>query len=124
MAIRRDDAQGRSAQTFYEVLERFEGFAAMKLLPKTGRTHQIRVHLNHIGCPVLCDRQYGGRSKISRGEIRRDSGDSLILLDRQALHARRLKFAHPESGIILEIEAPLPADIMSVLEELRKYRAM
>jgi 23S rRNA pseudouridine1911/1915/1917 synthase len=122
MAIRRDDAQSRPAQTFYEVLERFDGFAALKLLPKTGRTHQIRVHLSHIGCPVLCDRQYSGRSKITRGEIRRDPGDSLILLVRQALHARRLKFTHPETGIVLEIEAPLPADIKAVLDELRNYR--
>jgi len=122
MAIRRDDAQSRSAQTFYEVLERFDGFAALKLSPKTGRTHQIRVHLNHIACPVLCDRQYGGRAKITRGEIRRDPGDSLILLDRQALHARRLKFAHPASGKVLEIEAPLPVDMRVVLDELRIYR--
>jgi 23S rRNA pseudouridine1911/1915/1917 synthase len=122
MAIRRDDAESRSAQTCYEVLQRFDGFAALKLTPKTGRTHQIRVHLGHIGCPVLCDRSYGGRSKITRGEISRDPTDSTILLDRQALHARRLRFTHPESGKVLEIEAPLPADMMAVLEELKKYR--
>ena len=98
MAIRRDDADSRPAQTFYEVLERFDGFAARQLLPKTGRTHQIRVHLNHVGCPVLCDRQYGGRSQITRGEIRRDPADELVLLDRQALHARRLRFLHPATG--------------------------
>ncbi|HEY4760655.1 MAG TPA: RluA family pseudouridine synthase [Thermoguttaceae bacterium] len=124
MAIRHDEPTSRSAQTFYEVLERFDGFAALKLVPKTGRTHQIRVHLNHIGCPVLCDRQYGGRSKITRGEIRRDATDSLILLDRQALHARRLKFTHPATGESLEIEAPLPTDINAVLEELRKFRTI
>ena len=56
MAIRRDHPTSRPAQTFYEVVERFNGFAAMKILPKTGRTHQIRVHLHHIGYPVLCDR--------------------------------------------------------------------
>ena len=122
MAIRREDPASRSAQTFYEVLERFDGFAAIKLVPKTGRTHQIRVHLGHIGCPVLCDRQYGHRSKITRGEIRRDTSDSLILLERQALHVRRLKFVHPESGIVLEIEAPLPGDMKAVLDELKVYR--
>jgi 23S rRNA pseudouridine1911/1915/1917 synthase len=122
MAIRRGDSASRSAQTFYEVLERFDGFAALKLLPKTGRTHQIRVHLNHIGCPVLCDRQYGGRRKITRGEIRHDPSDCLILLERQALHARRLKFMHPANGEPLEIKAPLPADINAVLSELREYR--
>ncbi len=124
MAIRRHEPTSRSAQTFYEVLQRFDGFAALKLLPKTGRTHQIRVHLNHIGCPVLCDRQYGGRGKITRGEIRRDPEDSLILLERQALHARRLKFTHPASGKPLEIEAPLAADISVVLAELRSYRGL
>jgi 23S rRNA pseudouridine1911/1915/1917 synthase len=105
------------------VQERFDGFAAVKLLPKTGRTHQIRVHLNHIGCPVLCDRQYGGRAQITRGEIRRQAGDELVLLDRQALHARRLEFAHPATGHCIAIEAPLPADITAVLDELRAYRS-
>jgi 23S rRNA pseudouridine1911/1915/1917 synthase len=121
MAVRRDDAEARPAVTFYEVLERFEGFAAVKLLPKTGRTHQIRVHLHHIGCPVLCDKQYGGRSQITRGEIRR-TDDADVLLERQALHARRLRFTHPTTGQLLEIVAPLPPDIQAVLDELRVHR--
>ena len=124
MAIRHDGGETRPAQTFYETLERFNGFSAVSAQPKTGRTHQIRVHLNHLGCPVLCDRQYGGRSQITRGEIRRDPADELVLLDRQALHARRLRFLHPVTGELIEVEAPLPADIARVLDELRKYRAM
>ena len=124
MAIRHNDIDSRPAQTFYEVLERFNGFAALALTPKTGRTHQIRVHLGHIGYPVLCDKAYGSRSFITRGEIRRDHADSLVLLDRQALHARRLKFIHPETKQPLEIEAPLPADLQSVLAELRQFRAV
>jgi 23S rRNA pseudouridine1911/1915/1917 synthase len=123
MAIRREEAHSRPAQTYYEVLERFDGFAAVKALPKTGRTHQIRVHLGHLGCPVLCDRQYGGRSQITRGDIRRDPGDALVLLARQALHARRLRFLHPVSGEPLEVEAPLPADMLAVLDALRTFRA-
>ena len=123
MAIRHHDSESRPAQTFYEVLERFVGFAAVKLLPKTGRTHQIRVHLNHIGCPVLCDRQYGGRSRITRGEIRRDPADATVLLERQALHARRLRFLHPATNEPLEVEAPLPDDIAAVLTELRNFRS-
>jgi 23S rRNA pseudouridine1911/1915/1917 synthase len=122
MAILRDAAAGRTAQTFYQVQERFDGFATLAVLPKTGRTHQIRVHLSHIGCPVLCDRQYGGRAEITRGEIRRDPGDGLVLLARQALHARRLRLVHPVSGQVLEVEAPLPADLAGVLAELREYR--
>ena len=106
------------------MLERFDGFAALKLLPKTGRTHQIRVHLNHIGCPVLCDRQYGGRARITRGEIRRDPTDELVLLDRQALHARRLRFTHPATGLPIEVEAPVPGDIATVLDALRQWRSV
>jgi 23S rRNA pseudouridine1911/1915/1917 synthase len=124
MAIRHEGGETRPAQTFYETLERFKGFAAVSAQPKTGRTHQIRVHLNHLGCPVLCDKQYGGRSEITRGEIRRDPSDETVILDRQALHARRLRFTHPTTGKMLEVEAPLPPDILAVLEELRKYRAV
>ena len=128
MAIRREDAPGpeaariRQAQTFYELVEQFDGFAAVRVTPKTGRTHQIRVHLDHIGCPVLCDRHYGGRKEITRGEIRRDPLDTLVLLDRQALHARRLRFAHPDTAEPIEVEAPLPDDMAAVLAELRAYR--
>jgi 23S rRNA pseudouridine1911/1915/1917 synthase len=80
------------------------------------------VHLNHIGCPVLCDRQYGGRSCLTRGEIRRDASDESVLLERQALHARRLRFLHPTTDAVLEVEAPLPADIAATLDELRRFR--
>jgi 23S rRNA pseudouridine1911/1915/1917 synthase len=123
MAIRRDDPTSRPAVTFYEVAERFDGFAAMRVKPRTGRTHQIRVHLAHAGAPVLCDRQYGGRARITRGEIRRDPDDMLVILDRQALHAARLTFTHPATGEPLEVEAPLPDDMVGVLTELRAYRA-
>jgi 23S rRNA pseudouridine1911/1915/1917 synthase len=122
MAIRGDESSARPAETFYEVLERFDGFAALRLLPKTGRTHQLRVHLSHIACPVLCDRQYGSRARITRGEIRRQPDDTLVLLSRQALHARRIALVHPATGQPLRIEAPLPGDIEAVLEELRAFR--
>lgn len=124
MAIRRDESVSRPAETFYEVLERFDGFAALKVSPKTGRTHQIRVHLGHVGCPVLCDRHYGGRARLTRGEIRGDPEDTLVLLDRQALHAWRLRFTHPDTAKPLEVEAPLPADMAAVLAELRAYRGV
>lgn len=116
-----DEERSRPAQTFYEVVERFVGFAAVRARPKTGRTHQIRVHLDHIGCSVLCDKQYGGRSRLTRGEIRH-TDDETVLLDRQALHARRLRLVHPATGKLLEVEAPLPADMEAVLAELRAYR--
>jgi 23S rRNA pseudouridine1911/1915/1917 synthase len=123
MAIRRDHATSRHAQTFYEVAERFDDFSAIRALPKTGRTHQIRLHLANVGCPVLCDRLYGGRAQITRGEIARDPADTEVLLGRQALHALRLKLRHPTTGEPLEFVAPLPADIEAVLAALRRFRA-
>ncbi|HEY1786168.1 MAG TPA: RluA family pseudouridine synthase [Pirellulales bacterium] len=122
MAIRRGRPDSRESQTFYEVIERFDGFAALKVLPKTGRTHQIRLHLSHIGFPVLCDRLYGGRARITRGELSRDPSDATVVLERQALHARRLKIISPTTGQPLEFVAPLPADLEGTLSELRQNR--
>ncbi len=122
MAVRRDHSTSREAQTFYEVAERFSGFTAFRVLPKTGRTHQIRLHLASIGCPVLCDRLYGGRATLARGELTGDAADDAVLLDRQALHARRLVIRHPAGGELLEFVAPLPPDIAIVLAALRQYR--
>ena len=118
MAIR-GGGESKPAETFYEVVERFLGFAAIRALPKTGRTHQIRVHLHHVGCPILCDRQYGGRALITRGEIRR-CDDPQVLLERQA--ARPAAQVHPsETGEMIEITA-IPRDMAAVLEELRLSR--
>lgn len=124
MAVRRDHPMSRPAESFYEVLERFDGLALVRVLPKTGRTHQIRVHLAAVGTPVLCDRLYGGRARITRGEIVRSDDESAVLLERQALHASRLKIAHPETGEPLELTAPLPDDLQAVLDELRAWRAL
>lgn len=121
MAIRAGHSTARDADTFYEVLQRFTGFAVLKVLPKTGRTHQIRVHLAHIGAPVLCDRLYGGRASITCGEIRQND-DPRVLLARQALHARRLQLSHPSTGESLEIVAPMPDDMQRVLDELSRWR--
>jgi 23S rRNA pseudouridine1911/1915/1917 synthase len=126
MAIRVNHESSKPAKTFYEVVERFSGFALVRAMPKTGRTHQIRVHLSHLGYPVLCDKQYGGRSRITRGELARDlSSDPLSeppLLDRHALHAFRLTISHPMSGESLTFEAPLPADMTETLAALRQLR--
>jgi 23S rRNA pseudouridine1911/1915/1917 synthase len=122
MAIRADHATSRPASSFYEVQERFEGFAAVKVLPKSGRTHQIRVHLAYIGCPVLCDRLYGGRAEITRGFLQHND-DGEVLLARQALHARRIRLVHPATGESVEFTAPIPADIERTLAELRQFKA-
>ena len=127
MAIRAGHATSRDATTFYEVQDRFIGFAALKVLPKTGRTHQIRVHLAHAGCPVLCDKLYGGHSQITPAQLHprhspRQSAvaDSPPILARQALHARRIRLTHPATGEPIEFSAPLPADLLAVLAELRE----
>jgi 23S rRNA pseudouridine1911/1915/1917 synthase len=121
MAIRPTDPASRPAQSFYEVIERFDRFSSVRILPKTGRTHQIRVHLAAIGCPVLCDRAYGGRANLTLGELRQVPEHDELLLDRQALHARRLVINHPDTGQPLELTAPLPADLTRVLAELRRW---
>jgi 23S rRNA pseudouridine1911/1915/1917 synthase len=122
MAIRPGHAESRPATTFFEIAERFDGFAAVRVFPKTGRTHQIRVHLAHIGHPVLCDRLYGGRAQISLGEIQSRRENAEIILDRQALHARRLRVRHPISQEPLEVVVPLPLDLERTLAALRTYR--
>ncbi len=122
MAIRRHDPAARAAQTLFRVERRFLGFAMVSAFPKTGRTHQIRIHLAHIGCPVLCDRQYGGRAEITRGELIRGLPDEDVVLSRQALHAHRLSFNHPGTGDRITVEAPLPSDMQHVLELLARHR--
>ncbi len=125
-AIRKDHATSRAARTFFEVTERFPGFALLQLAPQTGRTHQIRVHLTHLGYPVLCDRLYGGRSQITRGELRggrrqsSNDGDDDVVLARQALHARRLSLQHPITGEPITFAASLPPDMQAVLDLLRQ----
>lgn len=123
MAILRGHPEARRAETFYEMVERFRGFAGVRAVPKTGRTHQIRVHLDHIGCPVLCDKLYGGRSRLTEGDLREGRPDDVVLLERQALHAEMLRFEHPRTGERIEIQAPLPEDMTRTLEALRRYRA-
>ena len=107
---------GRTASTFYEVLERFRGFASLKVQPKTGRTHQIRVHLTSVELPVLGDRVY----RLRRGsEAKLD--EAIAAPRRQLLHAESLTFTHPTSGEVMRFETPLPADFGRVLEGLREH---
>jgi 23S rRNA pseudouridine1911/1915/1917 synthase len=124
MAVRRDHSAARPAQSFYEVERRFQGFAAVRIAPKTGRTHQIRLHLASIGCPVLCDRLYGGRARLTSGDLRRDPSDETPLIERQALHARRLTILHPIDGRELTFEAPLPEDMSRTLAALAEFRPL
>lgn len=134
MMIARNDPEAKTAQTYFEVVERFRGFSTVRALPRTGRTHQIRVHLAYVGTPVLCDRLYGGTAQITLGEIvgrqevfadgtaESEEASAEILLNRQALHARRLTFEHPTSGRSITVEAPVPDDMRRTLDAIRTYR--
>jgi len=101
---------GRHAITNYVVAESFRGASLLRVGIETGRTHQIRVHMRHIGCPIVGDTTYG-----------RPKEDASLPLPppRQMLHAWRLAFPHPLSGRQLEFEAPPPADFTAVLKALR-----
>ena len=122
MAVRADHSTSRDAESFYEVLDRFKGHSLLRIQPKTGRTHQVRVHLSFIGHPVLCDTMYGSLSTVHGRDIRPDlqaTGDSVILA-RQALHAASITFSHPVTEKPLSIEAELPSDMREVLDLLRR----
>lgn len=120
MAIRHRHPSSRDARTFYEVNERFGRFATVNVFPKTGRTHQIRVHFQHIRCPIIADKLYSGQSRVTRQDLGIQTGDKEeVLLDRQALHAKRLKIKHPVTGQDLEFSAPIPQDIQSLIEILQ-----
>ena len=119
------DADAKEAVSYYEVMERFRGFTMVKVQPKTGRTHQIRVHLAHVGCPVLADKLYGGRSAFRLSEVVQHPLETdELLLERQSLHAFRLRFKHPRTGNWLEVEAPFPPDMRRTLEALREHRKL
>ncbi len=128
MAIRRDHPDSREAETYYEVIQRLHGFCTLRVQPRTGRTHQIRVHMDYVGAPILCDRLYGGHAQITRGEIRRRAAlklppqpdDHEIVLQRQALHARRIEFKHPVTNVPVEIECPLPTDLATACHLMGK----
>jgi 23S rRNA pseudouridine1911/1915/1917 synthase len=110
---------GKPAVTHYRVVERFRAHTLVRLRLETGRTHQIRVHMAHIHCPVTGDPVYGGRLRQPRG-----AGDSLRTVlqgfRRQALHAQRLALQHPGSGEPVSWEAPVPLDMQELIEALRE----
>ena len=128
MTVCEEDGKARFAQTFYEVIDRYAGkFTYVKLLPKTGRTHQLRVHLKHIGHSILADRLYGGHPQVTWQDLGVASPEGISvetpLITRQALHAFRLEFEHPQSGQRMLFEAPLPKDFLAVLTALETKKS-
>jgi 23S rRNA pseudouridine955/2504/2580 synthase len=111
-----DDAQAKRSITLVKVVQRFAGFTLLDVGIKTGRTHQIRVHLAHSGHPIVGDDKYGDfefNKSLARGTALPGQR-----FDGMFLHARRLAFDHPASGQRLELEAPLPADCRALLGAL------
>jgi 23S rRNA pseudouridine1911/1915/1917 synthase len=116
MAVRAD---GRPAVTHFRIEERFGAHTLLRVRLETGRTHQIRVHLAHIGLPVVGDPLYGGRARMVAG-LAAPLRFALQGFRRQALHAQRLQFSHPLHGGPLSLEAALPADLQALLALLRQ----
>ena len=102
------DRGGRAAVTHWEVLERFQGFTHVRCRLETGRTHQIRVHMAHLGHPICGDTVYGARKPVPG-------------LTGQCLHAVGLRFIHPRTGEAVELSCPLSDAFTALLEKLRKW---
>jgi 23S rRNA pseudouridine1911/1915/1917 synthase len=113
--------QPKEALTEWQVKERFEGITLVQVAPKTGRTHQIRVHMASINHPLVGDPLYTKKRRLAQIEDPVLRG-RIEALGRQALHASSLAFRHPTIGKIVEFTAPLPADIEKILEVLRDTR--
>jgi 23S rRNA pseudouridine1911/1915/1917 synthase len=124
MAVTDEEEDGKEACSYYEVVERFRGFSLCRIHPRTGRTHQIRVHLASVGCPVLADKTYGGRDCLRLSDLvpQLPPEQDEVLMPRQALHASRLRFQHPRLHRVIEAEAPLPPEFQKTLAALRRHR--
>lgn len=112
-----EDERGRNAVTHYRVIARFRGHTHVRVQLETGRTHQIRVHMSHIGHPLVGDPVYGGRPRLPKGgspEMIR----AVQQFPRQALHARRLGLVHPVTDEQMNWESPLPVDMVALLATL------
>ncbi|HNM49673.1 MAG TPA: RluA family pseudouridine synthase, partial [Candidatus Obscuribacter sp.] len=105
--------EARHAVTHYQVLEHFHKYALLACQLETGRTHQIRVHLSHLGLPIVGDLVYNQKTT---GTL---PARAKLGLKGQALHAHKLSFTHPVSGKLLEFEADLPADLKALIDRLR-----
>ncbi|MCX7797719.1 MAG: RluA family pseudouridine synthase [Melioribacter sp.] len=115
--------EGKYAHTFYEVIEEYEFTSLVKLKLKTGRTHQIRVHMSHIGHPVFGDPTYGGRRLmygLNLPKIKSRVENLLEIMKRQALHAKTLGFIHPHTKEKIFLDSELPDDMKELIEKLKQ----
>ncbi len=118
--------KSREAITLFRVLNRYRGFTEVQLLPETGRTHQLRVHMQHLKHPIVADRLYAGHDRLLLSELSGERGpvDETPLIQRQALHAYRLELRHPVTDAIMHFEAPLPEDMRQTLDALKLHRSL
>lgn len=118
--------RGKESKTSYEVLETFGNFSFVKLRIFSGRMHQIRVHMSHIGHPLIVDSLYGKREEFFLSEIKRKKFNlkkgepERPLIGRQPLHSYQLIIPHPHTGERLALEFPIPKDVNAVLKQFRK----
>ncbi|MBN2570971.1 MAG: RluA family pseudouridine synthase [Ignavibacteriales bacterium] len=115
---------GKHAHTFYEVLEEYDFLSLVKLNLKTGRTHQIRVHMSYINHPIFGDPTYGGRTiRVGTNitKIKQTTENLLKIINRQALHAKTLGFVHPKSKKFLRFDSELPKDIKTLIERVKSF---
>ena len=122
----RMDGTGREAVTDYRVLERYRGHALIEAYPRTGRTHQIRVHLASLRLPVACDKLYGREKRIYLSDLKNEPRrqEEIPLLERHALHAASLAFEHPVTQERLSFGAPLHQDMHLLLKALERFREL
>lgn len=124
MAVFQDDEGGKHAVTHYEVIEDLYYVSLVKCKLETGRTHQIRVHMSHIGHPIFNDDRYGG-DRIVKGTVfskyKQFVGNCFDMLPRHALHARSLGFIHPVKKEFMKYEADAPEDFIATLDKWRGY---
>jgi 23S rRNA pseudouridine1911/1915/1917 synthase len=119
-----DESQGKRAVTHFRVLERFGYVTLVECVLETGRTHQIRVHMNHIGHPLFNDARYGG-DRILKGTLytkyKQFIDNCFALCPRQALHAKTLGFVHPRTKKEISFDSEIPSDMSALLEKWRRY---
>jgi len=113
-------ASGKDAITHYRIGERFSSHTLLKVQLETGRTHQIRVHMEHIKHPLVGDQLYGGRPRLPKG-VSAKLRETLQGFPRQALHAAHLSLQHPDTGEIMNWQSPLPEDMEQLLTSLREH---
>ena len=123
--VRVDEKNGKRSYTAFEVIERFKGYTYLRCRPRTGRTHQIRVHLQHRGLPILGDSLYGGPllllSKLKKNYHLKRGKTERPLIDRVALHAHELRVTHPVTNSEVVITSPLPHDMEVALKMLHRH---